>query len=1322
MDKTFRLQIINPVTKIVKKRVVYFWDVPEEIQRDLLANKFTKRLQAFFGPDWKEKVFADDERATGVNVEVDPDATDFDLEGPEEEIEEVEANKVYIFDVSMFAEDTMFAIKEKIFVTLGIPVYRQHLFYLRGTVHETGGSVYFGEDQYLVDDTNDTHEIRGVMTDNKFNAQQDQLTLRTEETIKSVGEDINEPFYLYDLADYVAKIGVDSLLSDKYVMGLFYRCVVQKYFPVMDARIFQLYLTDESTLRNSYPIISIPREVLAAKYAFQREKALDIYAKPPSEIEKKVEYVYNYLTLTVETQLPGSLLFYVQNIFDSIVCDEDIVYARALADLDGRRYKLTKYYHDLLPEEFANIERMLNELGEYKNHVSVFFYHECPDGESYLSHITFYPDGKYSVLAYGGTRSTTVAKITADYTEDINKIVSYVNANPSTRKDVYMFADYDPEYAGVHHIYVKMVWEHAMDQGQFALVRPLVEDYERAGILLERNNNYAKTADNYMLKIMKGVSRQVERFLFYHAVETRDYYSIMREEDKKRILEHRFAGAIMDILRGITHIEFSIENIEYTSFVNAQTYIMALIRDIMAIPKPKGGTKTYSADAKKKAAELDPDLYDFTLENGTRCARIVQKKSQPVGVFTAKEIKAMDKIPPRTHKFFSYTTGEDLWYQCPTSKPILGFVAEKHPKGFCIPKCKAVQTNGIKNVKISELCMKRETIEKGDLGQIATAANIIKFGKRLDTDRRCYAHPSITKLLKTPRIYLKNLTDSHATMAEQMLETYTAFVGLEVEEVLARLSDGITDELILSIDTNGTPLERIRADLNALEESVLPWMEMLPYFIAKIFGDVIILFQTEILVDNEILHADNSAITMTINSGIDTSKTSAENTVLMCEVRGAIYAIVDVNDNQRLNDKIIGALALGRAQLDKKKVAVFNDYDRLEATTTIHVRYVSGSKITWVICSPNYRAGNSGVQKLETGNSALICVQVHQSFTKKTHKPVKTVYDVFRRKDYKLPAADLIAWLAKVAPGSPPTFICSGNIQEVSKCVFIGARIGEYVFWFSDTKAAALQEILSASKITWQMRVEFASAHYDDVNKAIAAHVGPDMSIYAANARLYYNLHIYSIMKKELFGVLVHYHNAALRAKALKIFKRYRKDGVLLPTSESFPHSSSKLISVVVDVESKKADLDALLYKEEPLLFCSVLAAMTQRDLYAFVYKILAQLIKIVDKAPNGQIRNVEVSGLKYSIAVKDEGGMPQFIIKHDSKSPAGDLGDSLFYQDGRLLVHKPLLPGMIKSIAKELTTETLFLSQINDANIHLVYNHFAFTAHDREKIVIESA
>lgn len=314
--------IDQPNTTEVKK-VVFFGDIPDNVRKIINKRDFDKNegvMKDHFGKRWKEKLHLryntksirtallskKDKHTTfigqtvhqgkaqrnasrktafegGLNIDLE-NISDVKLSDSLDIVKDVDYDQkvTYVTDVILFPEDTVWTLREKIYVATGIPVYRQYI-YKRArsndpTVQLPAYTILINDTQYTVDTKNDTELFNGIYIDKNMYNNRDHLRIKTKEPYKMIDSMLVDDIYLVDLHFYKRAItGIESIIKSTYSTDVLFFGLFKKYYPLFDKEMMIKYFTDENEVFNGYPLINTKLDKLINKFNTEKSILLSVY-------------------------------------------------------------------------------------------------------------------------------------------------------------------------------------------------------------------------------------------------------------------------------------------------------------------------------------------------------------------------------------------------------------------------------------------------------------------------------------------------------------------------------------------------------------------------------------------------------------------------------------------------------------------------------------------------------------------------------------------------------------------------------------------------------------------------------------------------------------------------------------------------------------------------------------------------------------------------------------------------------------------------------------------------------------------------------------
>jgi hypothetical protein len=200
-------------------------------------------------------------------------------------------------DYSVFPEDTLADLGEKIFVATGVPPFRQHLFWGEDEAAST-----FVQQPYLITSTGVAYQVDArefgqgeglhiadvpidrtlaglVERGEIFVEAGDSFRLISEVQCGTYSKSPLHHIYLCDLEEVVAphRRALAAATQDRLRADLLYRGLILKYWPKLNIEAMTVYLNSEKGLRELFPDLVPSRPALESRYAKQRQLLSQMY-------------------------------------------------------------------------------------------------------------------------------------------------------------------------------------------------------------------------------------------------------------------------------------------------------------------------------------------------------------------------------------------------------------------------------------------------------------------------------------------------------------------------------------------------------------------------------------------------------------------------------------------------------------------------------------------------------------------------------------------------------------------------------------------------------------------------------------------------------------------------------------------------------------------------------------------------------------------------------------------------------------------------------------------------------------------------------------
>lgn len=1339
---TLTLCIYNTLTKNIDKKFIFFGDIPDNVKRNLRSGKLDAKLMSdYFGKRWQEKLGlkkntktikakliekdkakAKAKKANKANFE---GAFDFNLDEIKDEDIKIEKNTVeavdysefitYVTDVTLYPEDSIFTLKEKIYLATGIPIYRQFIFVNYDVDLKYFYSIFIGNLKYKVNYFQDTTEINGVNIDKNLFNNRELLRFKTKETFKLIDELLTDDIYLTDFNVYGSKItNKESIIKDNYLIDIIYYGLVKKYFPMFSRQMFIDYLVDESLLMNKYPLINTSKFKLEEK--FDKEKAIinTIYNNIGRYFEKYsdkitlsiTEIKYNlFKTYMVEDSL------FIRNLIDIFEVSEDVPFIEAYITKNDNKFRILKYYKN---QEQNIIETFLDEQ-KYKitDELIIYFYN---DDRTNFNHFTINKNAYYEVFLYFNKFKNIDFSSSLEYIiETANNFINLINKNinmvmkPSLSH--FKVKSFSQEDVFISDVVLNVKWNNIFDGEKNEAMKSVLNRMVNAGII-ERRLLTVSVSNISNFRIIKGINQELNKFYFKKGIEVGDYFSIFHDEKINNVWKIRYGGKILNIENNISDVTFNLLNIVDEEFIRIINYILWIIDETEKEYKnlsSKSKTQTeIKKDSNKKSLikklrSIDPLLYNFSNDKDDKYSRICQKKFRPTNIYNEDEFKTIEKQKQtKLHPYINYTTGKTVWYECPKSLPYLGFITGKHPSGFCIPKCKKVETEGNKNIKIKNMCMNAHNFNVEN-----KQSSILKFGKSLDVGQLSYVHPKITSLFdigeKQLNILIKNTNENYNGIAGSKILCCFA-------EVLKVSEKQVLDEckLFYSKNLDNDKIKFIEELYGGDSEIINNVNNKLTDILCEVYNINIIQFNTEIIYDNEILNNENSNIVVVMDDSTREYLINGINInlILLINIRGVIYPIIQFDEEFKdIDYKLFSAR---RSRLKPKEFyfenseGIFNNKSNIY-NYLVHIfknnmlkiiNNEAESKFIYINIIKNLK-GRKYVKFISEKYIKYIliddkiCIGIHNSIN---YTDVPEIHKPFNRKKYNLQFKDLYKLLMDLKIKTIPNIICKYSDPDTA----IGLQFGEIYCWISETNKTKISTLYPHSV------TKYLACEPYKVNMALYNNDKSLKPYDATTTETYYKIYSFKLFKYEIYKRLLLFRDANYRKQ---IIDGMDNQNLINSIKSVNKFDYYKINNILNNSDNIKKDLNNILLQHD----ISELIKIILRDpnIKSTINEIIKEIIIPIDSnsKTNNNLDNIIVSFINY-----DKSG--KIINKpHD---------ENLFYKKNKLKIHREDIDVYRDELLVELKNELLITYELNDFNLFFIINYFEFKKSKNSSIVIQ--
>lgn len=750
----------------------------------------------------------------------------------------------YLYDVDIYPEDKVSEFKLKISRALGIPIFRQHIWYsasgqsfpMSYTLMQTGATQTV--DMYQVISHPQAETISGMPIDMYLYRNKDMTKIEAYDNFTLLANIYNRggvnEFHLVDLETFVAPHRVELAQiarADKYQLNMLFYGFVYKYYPMLNIAAFTEYL-ENVNISASYPQL----EPVTADLAYldkQQVLMRELYTLYEGD-ENRVRRIYETLnksltetTLKVSSANRGKMIN-LRVLFDVFALDTKVDAIRLYDQVDGKPIMLDKY----LRGHRVSQEKLIPGVLYFRVVVS-----EHP--RQHLN-LFLYANGTYAIKGvWGEDQNYEFADVNLLVDRHINPIIKRINTFSTqvmyhgTATRVEEVRKSNVKYVDIS---ISMFWKKILTTSEFRQLKSILDQFVAAHIVEEKQVDRNIVSYFFKRGMYEFDPRRIEK-----SAAVDNYYSYLTNSDVRQKWFMLFENIrVMTVTHRFSDVKIEISGIkedEYHIFIR---YIILLFSQFMRVRNVDQKRDEVRVNTKplNNLKEQDPQLYNFKkLYNSELVySKLCQKPYQP-NILTQAQFDGLDKMSKaNTTKYWNFTTNTDAYYQCPNPKfPHVRFIVGKHPRGYCIPCCKITappRNPDDRQRQIYDECIKHHTYKKDDVER-STSRYIMSYGKSIDIGRLSnLPETSLEPLFYETKIeeqddtediigakyYLYGVPQNHPRVAKcGLVYCYSHAMGMNIEVfielVIKKLEAGANFQMLLQgTVTNWFPTVRRLTD------------------------------------------------------------------------------------------------------------------------------------------------------------------------------------------------------------------------------------------------------------------------------------------------------------------------------------------------------------------------------------------------------------------------------------------------------------------------------------------------------------------------------
>jgi hypothetical protein len=713
----------------------------------------------------------------------------------EEREETMSVEKVYsisfITDTNVYSVDNILQFKYKIFASIGIPIYRQHLWFKHkdisypasyslsinkhvenidierliafykeysktdtksnanstkssDTTHSTKSDKSTQSNANSTKSSDTTHsssfsDIEGIPVELDYYKNKDYIHVSAQDTFNLLKTIYNKystnEYFLVDLNDLLKPNNLYGKIGkDKYQLEVIYYGFVLLYFPMITNTVFNDYLHNEKTISQVYPELYPSKSEL--RHKFELESNITEHSYSASDDKKILNKLFSSITGTIVSinnyNQDIETLLSIRNLFDVLALNEEMTYCKANILHDNQNIVLRKsYLNEKEPRDIIPLNSILIKI-------------KTNSDTNENIRIVIFKNGNYVIRTeWREENHMTFDIIVRVVASKVNPIIRMINKLGDQVKFYSIpMIEISKHNANFTETSLTFYYDDDVTETRFGLFKNILDDYRQSGIIIAKDN-----AVGYEYFFNKGMYKY-DASRIEKAISTNNYYDHLSNGIVRQKWETVFEKTrLFQIANASSKLKISIsgirDDIEMDIFF---VYLIGLLSVYSTnAEKIKITTDdTINSKSKKILKNLkiqDPLLYDFKkiYKSNVIYSKICQKPYQPL-ILSDDEYKklSVDK-KNKAVKYWNFTKQKPVWYSCPNMKfPYIKFIVKQHPRDFCIPCCKKIAMGEQVNIKKQEIhqgCLKNHTYTGEKVNLTKGSHYIASYGKSIEVGR-----------------------------------------------------------------------------------------------------------------------------------------------------------------------------------------------------------------------------------------------------------------------------------------------------------------------------------------------------------------------------------------------------------------------------------------------------------------------------------------------------------------------------------------------------------------------------------------------------------
>ena len=800
-----KIRVLDLPKGITKQTYVFVGTVPKDVRKELqrLENNINLEnspvLKKFYGINWKAKLGVKQLiKKGGAEFEIDEDLLDElgDIsletgnvqsettveEQTPTEIEESDYHQVdelldltqkidfltekeetlaiqyaggvqFITDINVSPSDNILEFKYKIYAAIGIPIYRQHVWfkyhhrsYPLNYVTSIHKHIENIDIERLItfyqtpDESTGIDSIDGIPVEIEYYNSKDFLHISARDPFELLHniyyKYATNEFYLVDLNDLIDANEIYTKHNkDTYQLELIYYGFITIYFPMITYSIFREYIKNEKSIRELYPGLLPDKKRLQALCVLENSITTEAYTSvDDAKLQKKLFSSIIATTISLnDVNQDIDVVLSLRNLFDTLVLDNTMTYCKANLLHENQNVILRKSYmnerepRDIIPINSLMIKIRINEDTNENMRMVIF------------------KNGNYIIKTeWREENHMDFKKITKIAAEKINPIVNIINKLGDQVKyhkiDITQISTKNVAFTETS---LAFYFDDDTTEARFNIFKNVLEDYKNIGLITQKESSILGLEFFFNKGMYKYDPNRIEK-----VVTIENYYEFLSNGLVKQKWDSVFTRTrLFQIINISGKLKITVsgirDDIELEYF---HMYLSALlsiyIRSAAHIKVETSETvQTKTKKALKNLKSQDPVLYNFKklYNSDVIYSKICQKPYQPVILSDEEYTKLPKDKKSKALKYWNFTKQKPVWYSCPNIKyPYIKFIVKQHPRDFCIPCCKKIEMNENVNKKKQEIhntCLVKHEYTGEKVNITKGSRYIASYGKNIEPGR-----------------------------------------------------------------------------------------------------------------------------------------------------------------------------------------------------------------------------------------------------------------------------------------------------------------------------------------------------------------------------------------------------------------------------------------------------------------------------------------------------------------------------------------------------------------------------------------------------------